>query len=49
MADKILFVDDEPAVLDGYKRVLYPEFQIDTADRAAKAFAAIRKMGRIPS
>ena len=45
MADKILFVDDEPAVLDGYKRVLYPEFQIDTADGAANAFAAIKKNG----
>jgi response regulator RpfG family c-di-GMP phosphodiesterase len=31
MADKILFVDDEPSVLDGYKRILYREFDVDTA------------------
>ena len=31
MADKILFVDDEPAVLDGYKRMLHREFEVDTA------------------
>ena len=33
MADRILFVDDEPAVLEGYKRILYPEFSIDIAGR----------------
>lgn len=31
MTDKILFVDDEPAVLDGYKRMLRREFEVDTA------------------
>jgi len=31
MADKILFVDDEPFVLDGYKRMLRNEFQVSTA------------------
>lgn len=31
MADKILFVDDEPAVLDGYRRMLHREFEVDTA------------------
>jgi FixJ family two-component response regulator len=31
MADKILFVDDEPAVLDGYKRMLHYEFKVSTA------------------
>jgi response regulator RpfG family c-di-GMP phosphodiesterase len=45
MADRILFVDDEPTVLEGYKRVLYPEFQVDTADGAANAFAAIKENG----
>ena len=45
MADKILFVDDEPTILEGYKRVLYPEFQVDTADSAAKALAAIKENG----
>lgn len=31
MADKILFVDDEPSVLDGYRRMLHREFEVDTA------------------
>lgn len=31
MTEKILLVDDEPSVLDGYKRILHREFQIDTA------------------
>jgi CheY-like chemotaxis protein len=31
MANKILFVDDEPAVLDGYTRMLHREFKVDTA------------------
>jgi CheY-like chemotaxis protein len=45
MTDKILFVDDEPAVLEGYKRVLYPEFQVDLVDGAANAFAAMETNG----
>jgi FixJ family two-component response regulator len=45
MADKILFVDDEPAVLEGYKRILYPEFSIDIAEGAANAFPAMEKNG----
>src|ERR1700748_1557187 len=45
MAEKILFVDDEPAVLEGYKRVLYPEFEVDIVDGAASAFAAIEENG----
>jgi len=39
--EKILFVDDEPAVLDGYKRVLYKEFDIDTATCGEVALARI--------
>ena len=31
MSDKILFVDDEPAVLSAYKRILHREFEVDTA------------------
>jgi len=31
MTDRILFVDDEPAVLDGYKRTLHRDFEVDTA------------------
>jgi FixJ family two-component response regulator len=45
MADKILFVDDEPAVLEGYKRILYPEFEVDIVDGAARAFVAIEENG----
>jgi FixJ family two-component response regulator len=45
MADKILFVDDDPDTLDGYKRIVSPEFQIDIADGAANAFAAIDENG----
>jgi len=45
MADKILFVDDEPAVLDGYKRILQREFDISTAAGGEQALAAIRENG----
>ena len=45
MADRILFVDDEPAVLEGYKRILYPEFPVDIAEGAANAFAVMEKNG----
>ena len=31
MSERILFVDDEPAVLDGYNRLLKKHFAIDTA------------------
>ena len=31
IVEKILFVDDEPAVLDGYRRMLHYEFQVSTA------------------
>jgi DNA-binding NtrC family response regulator len=45
MADKILFVDDDPDTLDGYKRILSPEFKIDLADGAANGFAAVEGNG----
>jgi FixJ family two-component response regulator len=45
MTEKILFVDDEAAVLDGYKRVLYKDFQIETATSGADAMAAFSKNG----
>lgn len=41
MADKILFVDDEPAVLDGYRRMLHREFEIETASGSEDGLAAI--------
>jgi FixJ family two-component response regulator len=45
MIDRILFVDDDPDVLDGYKRILNPQFKIDIAEGAANAFAAIEENG----
>ena len=40
---KILFVDDEPAVLDGYRRVLHKDFDVDTANSGLEALAAIKE------
>jgi response regulator RpfG family c-di-GMP phosphodiesterase len=45
MAEKILFVDDEPSVLDGYKRVLHREFAVDTAEGGEQGLASIRNRG----
>ena len=45
MAEKILFVDDEPAVLDGYRRILHPEFEIETAVGAAAGLSSIQEHG----
>ena len=45
MNDKILFVDDEPSVLEGYKRLLGRDFPADTAVGGALGLAAIAKSG----
>lgn len=45
MGDKILFVDDEPAVLDGYKRTLYREFEVVTAVGGEKGLEVIAGSG----
>lgn len=45
MTDKILFVDDEPAVLDGYKRILHHEFEVSTAIGGAQGLKAIENNG----
>jgi len=45
MSDRILFVDDEPAVLEGYKRILHREFHVDTALGGADGLAVIRSRG----
>ena len=45
MTDRILFVDDEPSVLDGYKRILYREFDVDTALGGEQGLALIRDQG----
>jgi response regulator RpfG family c-di-GMP phosphodiesterase len=41
MHEKILLVDDEPAILQGYQRVLHREFQIDIALGSAQALSKI--------
>ncbi len=45
MADKILFVDDEPAILDGYRRSLHNYYQPDTATSGHEALALIKRDG----
>lgn len=45
MTEKILFVDDEPAVLEGYKRLLGRELPIETAVGGALGLAAIAERG----
>ncbi len=48
MPEKILFVDDEPAVLDGYKRLLHKEFTIETALGAEAGLATLQSNGPFP-
>lgn len=45
MTDKILFVDDEPSVLDGYQRTLHREFEVDTAVGGEQGLALIHDQG----
>jgi DNA-binding NtrC family response regulator len=45
MTDKILFVDDDKRVLDGYVRVLHGEFNVETALGAQQALGAIHLFG----
>ncbi len=45
MTDRILFVDDEPPILDGYKRLLYREFEVDTALGGELGLASIGDRG----
>lgn len=45
MIDKILFVDDEPSVLEGYKRLLGRDVPVDTAFGGQLGLAAIAEMG----
>jgi response regulator RpfG family c-di-GMP phosphodiesterase len=45
MADRILFVDDESLILDGYKRILHREFEVDTAVGGEQGLASIRDRG----
>lgn len=45
MSDKVLFVDDEPAVLDGYRRLLGRDLQLETAVGGAAGLAVISESG----
>ena len=45
MTEKILFVDDEPSVLDGYKRLLIRDRAIDTAVGGILGLTAIAENG----
>ncbi|HEY4355882.1 MAG TPA: HD domain-containing phosphohydrolase [Acidobacteriaceae bacterium] len=45
MKPKILLVDDEPAVLAGYERTLYREFEIETATGGEAGLQALEQKG----
>jgi len=45
MADKVLFVDDEPVLLQGYQRLLRKEFPISTAIGGAAGLLMIKQEG----
>jgi ActR/RegA family two-component response regulator len=45
MPAKILLVDDEPAVLAGYERTLYREFEVDTATGGERGLQAMLRSG----
>jgi DNA-binding NtrC family response regulator len=43
--EKILFVDDEPQVLEGFQRLLSPTFRVETAISGAKALSKMQSSG----
>ena len=45
MNGKVLFVDDEPDVLDGYQRILRSDFQVSTAGSGEEAIIEISNKG----
>ena len=45
MSEKILLVDDEPSILEGYERVLHQEFQIETASGGDEALQKLTAGG----
>src|SRR5580700_1781491 len=45
MADKVLFVDDESLVLESYRRMLYREFEVETALGGEQGLAILRERG----
>jgi len=45
LGEKILFVDDEAAALDGYRRILHQQFTLSTAPSGEEGLAAIQTNG----
>ena len=45
MSEKVLFVDDEPVLLQGYQRLLRKEFELTTAVGGAAALTMIQHLG----
>jgi len=45
MSEKVLFVDDEPVLLQGYQRLLRREFEVTTAVGGAAALTMIQHLG----
>ena len=45
MPDKVLFVDDDPSILDAYQRTLYKHLPVDTASGGVAALEKIQKSG----
>jgi response regulator RpfG family c-di-GMP phosphodiesterase len=45
MSEKVLFVDDEPVLLQGYQRLLRKEFQVSTGVGGAAALTMIQHLG----
>jgi len=45
MAEKILFVDDDPKILDAFRRQLRKDFKVDTALGPKQGLAAVRETG----
>ncbi|HTZ96938.1 MAG TPA: HD domain-containing phosphohydrolase [Terriglobales bacterium] len=45
MTERILFVDDEAAVLEGYRRILHKDFQLRTAPGGEAALADLEQNG----
>jgi len=43
--DRILFVDDEKNILEGYKRLLRDEFNVTTAPSGGQALAELQLLG----
>ena len=49
MSERVLFVDDEPNVLDGIRRQLRNRLDLETATGAAAGLDLIESRGHLPS